>query len=230
MAFDSSSEINLLPPPELSLPLWRSLARNLREYFHSSRQPPLVITSKPAQVGMLVGDILDIPWYRTVFTNIGDVISPETLPPLELESHAVDVGELVSDQIQRGWWASLLRNLADTVAPEKLPPLELSSSPIDPKTSSQFLMVPSWSALVDSPRVAAAGQSTVSTLSGARFVHPGTPAKTAAPDAVSVSRAEMEEVARAQHALRRARLREACWISAAAIQITFLLAWHVVGK
>lgn len=230
MALDDSSEINLLPPPELAIPLWRSLARNLRECLHPDRQPPLEITAKPAQVGMLVGDILDIPWYRTVFTNIGEVLAPETLPPLELESHAVDVGELISDQIQRGWWASLLRNLADSVAPENLPQLQLSSAPINPKTSSQYLMVPRWSALIESPRIAA-GEQGAAAPSASQFVRLGTPAQVTSPQAANESRAVVAaEIAETQRALRRARLREACWISATAIQIAFLLAWHIMGK
>jgi hypothetical protein len=228
MALDNSSEINFLLPPELTIPLWRSLARNLREHLHPDSQPPLEITAKPAQVGMLVGDRLDIPWYRTVFTGIGDVIAPETLPPLEIESHAVDVGELVSDQIQHGWWTSLLRNLADRVTPERLPPLHLSSAPANPKTSSRYLMVPSWSSLIESPGIAAGEQGTA-VPSAYRFVRLGAPAQATSPEVANGSHADMEEIANAQRALRRARLREACWISAATIQIAFL-AWYIVGR
>jgi hypothetical protein len=228
MSHDDSSEINLLPPPELTIPLWRSLARNLRERFYPAPQPPLEITARPAQVGMLVGDILNLPWYRTVFNSIGDVIAPETLPPLELDSHAVDVGELISDQIQHGWWTSLLRNLVDNVAPEKLPPLHLSSAPIKPDASSQYLMVPRWSSLIEAP--SAAREQATAASSTPRLMHLITPAQLSSPEVVTRSRPDTEEIARTQRALRRARLREACWMSAAAIQIAFLFAWWIVGK
>ena len=80
--------------------------------YFPEKLPPLQISSRPVNVGMLIGDIVSLPWYRTVFTNLGNVIAPETLPPLELESRPVDVGELISDQMGHLWWTSLLRNLA----------------------------------------------------------------------------------------------------------------------
>src|SRR5215472_2739860 len=108
-------ELNLLPPPELNVSLLRSLFANLRDSILPERLPPLQLTSRPVNVGMLVGDILEVPWYRTILSNLGDAISPEILPPLQLESQPVDV-ELISDL--PGWWRSLLRNLADAAAPD----------------------------------------------------------------------------------------------------------------
>jgi hypothetical protein len=224
-----SREFNILPPPELTIPLWRSLARNLRERFYPAPQPPLEITARPAQVGMLVGDILDLPWYRTVFTSIGDVIAPETQPPLELESHGVDVGELISDQIQHGWWTSLLRNLADSFAPERLPPLHLSSVPITPEASSQYLTVPRWSSLIETPRIAVREQATAAP-STPRLMPLIIPVRVTSPEVVNWSHLDTEEIVRTQRALRRAHLREACWITVAAAQIAFLFAWYILGK
>src|SRR5205085_3648073 len=91
--------INLLPPPSLTRPLWKSLLSNVRDTIAPEKLPPLEITARPVNVGLLLGDRLSLPWFRTVFTNVGDVISPETLPPLELESNPVDVGELITDQL-----------------------------------------------------------------------------------------------------------------------------------
>ena len=145
-------ELNLLPPPELSVPLWRSLLANLRYSISPERLPPLRLTSRPINVGMLVGDILDLPWYRTILSNIGDAISPETLPPLQLESQPVEV-DLISDQ--PAWWRSLLRNLADAVAPERLPALRLSSSPVNPEMASEALITPRWSSLIPTPVIPA---------------------------------------------------------------------------
>ncbi len=114
--------LDLLPPPSLTQPLWRSLVGNFRDTFAPTKLPPLVLTARPVDVGLPLGERLRLPWFRTVFTNIGDVISPETLPPLELESRPVDVGELITDQLSHFWWASLLRNLA---AHRKLCPLSI---------------------------------------------------------------------------------------------------------
>lgn len=149
----SDNELDLLPPEELNRPLWKSLIRNFRDRFLPDQFPPLYLTSRPVNLGMLLGDYLDLPWYRTVFTNLGDVISPETLPPLQLESQPVDVGELIGDTMARAWWSSLLRNLADAVAPEKLPPLEVTWKPANPIVPSQALLLTAWSNVISTPKV-----------------------------------------------------------------------------
>lgn len=143
-------ELDLLPPPELNVSLWRSLLVNVRDRFFPKRLPPLKLSSRPVNVGMLVGDMLDVPWYRTILSNIGDLISPETLPTLELESQPVEV-ELISDQPT--WWRSLLRNLADTLAPERQPALNLTSRPMNPEMASTVLMAPRWSSLIATPLI-----------------------------------------------------------------------------
>src|ERR1035438_6637572 len=85
-AVQSEIPLDLLPPSSLTQPLWRSLIGNLRDTLAPAKLPPLQLTSRPVNVGLLLGDRLSLSWFRTVFTNIGDVISPEALPPLELES------------------------------------------------------------------------------------------------------------------------------------------------
>jgi hypothetical protein len=149
----TAEELDLSAPEELSRPLWMSLVRNFRARFLDDGLPPLYLTSRPVNLGMLLGDFLDLPWYRTVFTNLGDVISPETMPPLELESRPVDVGELIADQMSHGWWYSLLRNLADSVAPEKLPPLELTSEPANAIVPSSALLLAAWSNVISTPKI-----------------------------------------------------------------------------
>jgi hypothetical protein len=149
----TDNELDVLPPEELDRPLWKSLIYNFRDRFLPDQLPPLYLTSRPVNLGMLLGDFLDLPWYRTVFTNLGDVISPETLPPLQLESQPVDVGELIGDTMARAWWSSLLRNLADAVAPEKLPPLEVTWEPANPIIPSQALLLTSWSNVISTPKV-----------------------------------------------------------------------------
>jgi|SRR5215472_1943138 len=145
-------ELNLLPPPELNVSLLRSLFANLRDSILPERLPPLQLTSRPVNVGMLVGDILEVPWYRTILSNLGDAISPEILPPLQLESQPVDV-ELISDL--PGWWRSLLRNLADAAVPERQPALRLTSAPVNPEMASEVLIAPRWSSLITTPLIGA---------------------------------------------------------------------------
>jgi hypothetical protein len=149
----SNQEPNFLLSKSFYLPLWRSLLLNIRDRVFPEKLPSLLITSRPVDVGMLVGDIVTVSWYRTIFSSIGDVISPETLPPLQLESRPVDVGELLSDNLSHLWWSSLLRNLADRVAPERLPPLELTSKPVNLSWPSPILELPRWGALITPPKV-----------------------------------------------------------------------------
>ena len=146
-------EVDLLLPKSWNQSLWKHLLGELRDRVAPERLPPLQLTSRPMNVGMLIGDRVSLPWYRTVFTNLGDVITPETWPPLELESRPIDVGELIADQLSHPWWASLLRNLADRVAPEKLPPLELTSKPMEPAFASRSLILPLWSSVISTPKV-----------------------------------------------------------------------------
>jgi hypothetical protein len=222
-----SDELNLLPPPGLFVPLWRSLLANLRDRFSPERLPPLKLSSRPVDVGMLVGDILDVPWYRTVFTSIGDVISPEMLPPLQLESQPVEV-ELVSDL--PAWWQSLLRNVADVVAPERHPALHLASSPVNPEMASTVLMAPRWSAVIDTPKVFLPDPPSA----------PPVPAMTAAaptrtmfvqllpPEAATADDFELQLVVQMQRALHRAHLREIIWLSLAVAEVTVLVVLRVI--
>ncbi len=146
-------EFDFSPPEELTISLWRSLLLNVLDRLSPERLPPLQLTSKPVDVGILVGDLVDLPWYRTVFTNLGDVISPETLPPLELESRPVDVGELLGDDLSRGWWDTLMASLRDRLAPEKLPPLDLTSQPVAVFGAESSLQILDWSTLISTPKV-----------------------------------------------------------------------------
>src|ERR1700693_74370 len=148
------AELDLLLPEAWNRPLPLRLLDQLRDTLSPEKLPPLRLTSRPVDVGMLAGDILSLPWYRTVFTNLGDVISPETLPPLQLESRPVDVGELIGDQMSHMWWTSLLRSLADAAAPERLPALQLTSAPMDdPSLTAGAMQLPRWSSVISTPRV-----------------------------------------------------------------------------
>jgi hypothetical protein len=146
-------DVDFSPPEGLSLPLWRSLLINVLERLSPERLPPLQLTSKPVDVGILVGDLVDLPWYRTVFTNLGDVISPETLPPLELTSRPVDVGELLGDELSHGWWDSLMTSIREKLSPERLPAPQLTAQPVPAFGADSTLQILDWSALINTPKV-----------------------------------------------------------------------------
>ena len=146
-------DLDLSPPEGLTVPLWRSLLLNFIDRVAPERLPPLELTSKPVDVGLLTGDLLELPWYRTIFSNLADVITPETLPPLQLESRPVNVGELLGDDLAHGWWYSLLGSIRDRLAPEKLPPLELTSRPVAAFGADASLQILDWSTLITTPKV-----------------------------------------------------------------------------
>ncbi len=147
------NNLDFAPPETLTVPLWRSLVLNVIDRVAPERLPPLQLTSKPMQVGMLLGDQLDRPWFRTVFTNIADVVSPEVLPPLELTSSAIDIGELLGEDLAHPWWHSLLGSLRDRLSPEMLPPLDVTSEPVTAYGANTWLQILDWSSLLDTPKV-----------------------------------------------------------------------------
>ncbi len=218
-AGSSDVPIDLLPPASLTQPLWRSLAGNLRDTFAPEKLPPLHLTSRPVNVGLLLGDRISLPWFRTVFTNIGDVISPETLPPLELESQPVDVGELITDQLSHWWMGSLLRNLADRISPERQPALQLTAKPIFDIVPKAWMLLPMWSEVIDGPKV----------------FYPDKPKAVDAPRPVNskpaptVEQIQEMKVAELTSAdllrdIRRSRIRQRIWITLAAAQVAYLVA------
>jgi hypothetical protein len=215
-------QLDFSPPPGLTRPLWRSLFSNVKDRFFPEKLPPLQLSSRPVNLGMLLGEFLDMPWYRTVFTNIGDVVSPETMPPLQLESRPVEVGELLGDQISHPWWTSLLRNLADRVAPEKLPPLELSSAPVSPIVPSEAVLLTNWSNVIDGPKIFLPDKAPAVTASSG-LVLPPPPAPR--PDPVQVEFVhDLERDLRRD--LRRSRFRQRFLMFVFAAEIIFL----VVGR
>jgi len=215
-------KLNLLPPDSLSRPLWRSLAANLGDRLSPKKLPPLRLTSRPVDIGMLLGDRVSLPWFRTVFTNLGDVISPETLPPLELESRPVDVGELLGDQLSHLWISSLIRNLADRVAPERLPDLQLTAKPDDTVLPGARMLLPRWSGVIDGPKIflpdavhpAYAPQSA-----------PGFSLATPSPEP-PVAQLEYFHVMEndLKMDLQRSRFRGWLWVGVASAQVAYLLA------
>ncbi len=210
--------LDLLPPPSLTQPLWRSLVGNLRDTLAPAKLPPLQLTSRPVDVGLPLGDRLSLPWFRTVFTNIGDVISPETLPPLELESRPVDVGELITDQLSHFWWGSLLRNLADRVAPETQPTLHLTAKPILDIIPKSWILLPMWSEVVDTPKVFYPDKPKSAEQPRPLNLKPVPAAAELLPPASSDPTS-----ADLLRDIRRSRIRQRIWIGLAAAQIAYLV-------
>lgn len=207
-----------LPPPSFYTPLWRSLLGNLRDVVAPEKLPPLLLTSRPANLGMLPADRLSLPWYRTVFANIGDVLSPETLPPLELESRPLDMGELVSDMTSHPWWASLLRNLADSLAPERMAPLSLTSDPVPDVLGTHTLLLANWSTVIKGPKVFLQDASKPApTALGIKL-----PLSVPRVDPVEVEFVNVLE-RDVRRDLRRSRVRLRIWVGIATAQATVLL-------
>jgi hypothetical protein len=225
---EDNQELDLLLPASVTGPLWKSLLGNLRDRFFPEKLPPLYLTSRPVNTGMLIGDAVSLPWYRTVFTNLGNVINPEVLPPLELESQPVDVGELVSDQMGHMWWSSLLRNLADRVAPERLPPLQLTSAPVEADLKSGSMQLARWSSLITLPKVPLAeGKYFTATPARPSTSRIGPVAPFAGfagmPAALFEGAPAHAHPGKLQTALSRSKLREALLISLAVLEAVYLV-------
>ena len=226
---EDNKELELLLPATVTGPLWKSLLRNVRDRFFPEKLPPLHLTSRPVNTGMLIGDAVSLPWFKTVFTNLGNVINPEVLPPLELESQPMDVGELVSDQMGHMWWTSLLRNLADRVAPERLPPLQLTSKPVEADLKSGTMQLARWSSLITLPKVPLAERKYFTAPAPTRPTAPRVgPAPQFAgfagmPGAGFEGTSAHVHPGKLQTALSRSKLREALLISLAALEAIYLV-------
>jgi hypothetical protein len=212
------NNLDFAPPDELTVPLWRSLVLNFIDRVAPERLPPLHLTSKPVNVGLMVGDLMDMPWYRTVFTNIADVVSPEMLPPLQLESQPIDVGELLGDEIAHPWWHSLLGNLRDRMSPERLEPLELTSTPVAAYEADTWLQILDWSSLLDTPKVylpdapgPAVTYSEVASEAAVPSIEPSVNPE--------ILVAEMQF----KRDISRSRFRQKVWISLVAAEVAFLV-------
>jgi len=214
-------DLDFSPPEGLSLSLWRSLLINMADRFAPERLPPLELTSKPVDVGILEGDLLQLPWYRTVFTNISDVISPEIQPPLQLESRPVDVGELLVDELSHGWWNSLLQSLRDRLSPERPAPLQLTSHPIAAFGAESSLQILDWSSLITGPKVFRLDP--VPQAPGVSSVSFEQAPSAAVPDAAPIDPVLLASRMQLVRDIGRSRFRRKIWISLAAAEAIFFL-------
>jgi hypothetical protein len=211
-------ELDLLLPEAWNRALPLRLLDHVRDTLSPEKLPPLRLTSRPVDVGMLAGDILSLPWYRTVFTNLGDVISPETLPPLQLESRPVDVGELIADQMSHMWWTSLLRSLADAAAPERLPALQLTSAPMDdPSLTQGAMQLPRWSSVISTPKVFYPDKPKAAFVPAPRVAAPLPKPDPAEVEFVHVLEADLKRD------LRRSIFRQRLWVSLAVLEMLALI-------
>jgi hypothetical protein len=211
-------QIELLLADSWNQPLWKHLLGEMRDKFAPEKLPPLHLTSRPVDVGMLQSDRVSVPWFRTVFRNLGDVISPEDLPPLELESRPVEVGELISDMMGHPWWASLLRNLADRVAPERMAPLEVTSKPMDLGLGSSSMLLARWSSVISTPKVFLPDRPKPEARPSQPLAAPPKPK----PDPAEVEVVHVLE-ADLKRDLRRSIFRQRLWVSFAVLEVLFLI-------
>jgi len=211
-------QIELLLADSWNQPLWKHLLGELRDKFAPEKLPPLQLTSRPVDVGMLQSDRVSVPWFRTVFRNLGDVISPEELPPLELESRPADVDELISDMMGHGWWTSLLRNLADRVAPERMPPLELTAKPMDLGLGSRSMLLARWSSVISTPKVFLPDKPKTEAKLSPLVAAAAKPK----PDPVEVEIVHVLE-ADLKRDLRRSVFRQRLWVSFAIVEVLILI-------
>jgi len=212
-------DLDFSPPEGLTVSLWRSLLLNVIDRVAPERLPPLLLTSKPVDVGISAGDLLELPWYRTIFSNLADVISPEIQPPLQLESRPIDVGELLGDELDHGWWVSLLGSIRDRLAPERLSPLQLTSHPVAAFGADASLQILDWSSLITTPKVFLPDAP--------KEAAPSVSFEPAAPQAPVVARVtpELLLATRLQltRDLGRTRFRRRIWIGLAAAEAVFFL-------
>lgn len=213
-------DLDFSPPEGLTLPLWRSLLINMADRFAPERLPPLELTSKPVDVGILEGDLLELPWYRTVFTNISDVVSPEILPPLQLESRPVDIGELLGDELSHGWWNSLLQNLRDRLSPERPAPLQLTSHPIAAFGAESSLQILDWSSLITGPKVFHADPAPQASAISGGFEQAPLPA---VPEPAPIDPVLLAARMQLVRDIGRSRFRRWIWISLATAEAVFFV-------
>jgi hypothetical protein len=218
-------DLDLSPPAGIDMPLWRSLILNLADRISPEKLPPLELTSRPVDTGMMFGDRLALPWYKTVFANISDVVSADTSPPLELTSRPVNVGELLGDDLSHGWWVSLLDGLRYRLSPEKQPKLSLTSQPILAYGAKSWLQVLDWSALLDTPKMFLPDIPVEAPLIAAAVLEPAdvpVPAQAAGvPLAQELWAAQMQF----KRDLSRSRFRQKIWITMVAAEAIFLLTY-----
>ncbi len=216
-------DLDLSPPAGIDMPLWRSLILNLADRISPERLPPLELTSRPVDTGMMFGDRLSLPWYRTVFSNIADVVSPDTGPPLELTSRPVDVGELLVDDLSHGWWVSLLDGLRYHLSPEKQPPLSVTCKPIAAYGANSWLQLLDWSSLLETQKVFLPDVPVETSMIVAAVLEPAAVPVPAAgvPLAQELWAAQMQF----KRDLSRSRFRQKIWVTLVAAEAVFLLAY-----
>ena len=123
-------QLNLLLPEEIfETPLWTSLLNSTRAALFPENQSPLVLASKPIEIGKLLGDRLERLWYESIITNLRDGLFPPKQSPLQLTSKPVEGQNELYDVLALPWYKSIFGNVRQTLFPKKLPPLVLTSKP-----------------------------------------------------------------------------------------------------
>ncbi len=204
------------------MPLWRSLLLNLADRISPERFPPLELTSRPIDTGMLFGDRLALPWYRTVFSNISDVVSPDMAAPLELTARPIPIDDWISDNLSRSWWSMLAESVRDRLSPERPAPLDLTSKPIAAYGARSWLQIMDWSSLLSTPKIFLPDTKAEPSTAIPDELLPTAPP--AAAPAVPLTQDLWAAQMQFKRDLSRSRFRQKVWISLVAAEAIFLLA------
>ncbi len=207
------------------MPLWRSLILNLADRISPEKLPPLELTSRPVDTGMMFGDRLALPWFRTVFSNISDVVSADTRPPLDLTSRPVDVGELLGDDLSHGWWVSLLDGLRYRLSPDKEPKLALTSKPIAAYGANSWLQLLDWSSLLDTPKAFLPDIPVETQMIAAAVLEPMAVPVAASASGVPLAQELWAAQMQFKRDLSRSRFRQKIWMALVTAEVIFLLTY-----
>lgn len=107
----NEAELNLLRE-EINLPLWKSLAANIREYLSLNREPAAPVKQNGAELSLLPPE------------DSG----PRVLPPMKTDGPELNL--LLREDLNPPLWQTLLAGIRDRLFPKKLPPLQLTSRPV----------------------------------------------------------------------------------------------------
>ena len=118
-------ELDLLLPSSVTGPLWKSLLRNLRDRFFPEKLPPLKLTSRPVNTGMLIGDSV---------IEMGEHAGEWKPKPAHIHLFVPDADAVFARALQAG--ATVLYPIAD------MPYGERSGGVTDPFGNQWFIATP----------------------------------------------------------------------------------------
>jgi hypothetical protein len=80
----------MLQGDRLALPWYRTVFTNIGDVVSPESLPPLILESRPIDVGELIADQISHPWWTSLLRNLADRVAPERESPLEVTSTPVN--------------------------------------------------------------------------------------------------------------------------------------------